>query len=253
MIREQTSRKHRPRAWCGPINCSKQQLENRERKKEKERLFIVFYSWEFSQVCVYDVSDTRAAFGSFSFTLDKHLKDSCTGRAAPRLIVSVLKPIDFRMWLLRLQPVCAHVHECGFAHPPPRGVRSHHCEVERRPHDPHQRSEVKHLAVALLLPFPPPSTQTALSDSTAAANKGSRRLIRLNSWRSVPGRRRQVKEPGCHSARSAAALHLLLKTTRFVLKLKKKGRSAKKKWTQGINSVYLCCGGEQWLPLFPTL
>lgn len=119
MIREQTSRKHRPRVWCGPINCSKQQLEKRVRKKEKERLFIVFYSWEFSQVCVYDVSDTRAAFGSFSFTLDKHLKDSCTGRAAPRLIVSVLKPIDFRMWLLRLQPVCAHVHECGFAHPPP--------------------------------------------------------------------------------------------------------------------------------------
>lgn len=41
--------------------------------------------------------------------------------------------------------------------------------------------------------LPPWSTQTGFSDSTAAANKGSRRLIQLSSWREVLERGRKVK------------------------------------------------------------
>lgn len=78
--------------------------------------------------------------------------------------------------------VRVRVYTCGFGCS--CSVRSHQGEAERRPHDPHQRSEVRHLAAAPPHPHPPAllhDPQTGFSDSTAAANKGSRRLIQLNS------------------------------------------------------------------------
>ncbi|KAG7502601.1 hypothetical protein JOB18_023130 [Solea senegalensis] len=50
-----------------------------------------------------------------------------------------------------------------------RGVRSHQGEAERRPHDPHQRSEVKHLAVAAQ-GSPPSSASPPLNDPRRQAS-----------------------------------------------------------------------------------